>query len=69
MENIEGKVENAGYQHFLLFPEYLLMTSVSEILTLTVPFTKIVGFVDSVDQDQAAQNDFLSILSTLEKHC
>ena len=34
MENIVGKGENAGYQHFLLFPLCFLMLSVSGSLKL-----------------------------------
>ena len=43
-----------------------------EINPLKQPFTTIVAFVASVDQDQAAQNvqpDLLSTLSTLGKRC
>ena len=35
------------------------------MLTLKAPFTKIVGFVASVDQDQAAQNMQPDLRSTL----
>ena len=33
VENIVGKGENAGYQHFLLFPQYFPESSTSESLT------------------------------------
>ena len=34
-ENIVGKGENAGNQHFLLFSQYFLLLSKSEIIILT----------------------------------
>ena len=36
-----------------------------KVLTLKAPFTKIAAFVDSVDQDQAAQNVQPNLRSTL----
>ena len=35
VENILGKGENAGYQHFLLFPQCFQKASFSEFLTLS----------------------------------
>ena len=35
-ENIVGKGENAGYQHFLLFPQCFQKLSVSESLKLGI---------------------------------
>ena len=32
VENIEGKEESAGYQHFLLFPQYFQKLSFSRSL-------------------------------------
>ena len=32
VENIVGKGENAGYQHFLLFPQCFLTASLSELV-------------------------------------
>ena len=36
VENIEGKGENAGYQHFLLFPQYFQKTSFSGSLKVRI---------------------------------
>ena len=36
VENIVGKGENAGYQHFLLFPQYFLKLSFPEVLKVLI---------------------------------
>ena len=36
IENIVGKGENAGYQHFLLFPQYFLKRSFLEVLKVGI---------------------------------
>ena len=36
VENIVGKGENAGYQHFLLFPQYFQKASFSESLKVGI---------------------------------
>ena len=36
VENIEGKGENAGYQHFLLFPQCFLKPSSSGLLQVEI---------------------------------
>ena len=33
IENIVGKGENAGYYHFLIFPQHVQKLSISELLT------------------------------------
>ena len=61
--NIFRKGENAGYQHFLLFPKCFQKPSSSGSLKVGLvwyrvkgPFTIIDGFVVSVEQDQAVLN-------------
>ena len=39
VENIVGKGENAGYQHFLLFPQCFLKLSFSEVLTVGIKWS------------------------------
>ena len=36
VENIVGKGENAGYQHFLLFPQYFQMVSLLGLLKVGI---------------------------------
>ena len=36
IEKIEGKGENAGYQHFLLFPQCFQMLSFLEVLKVEI---------------------------------
>ena len=36
LENIVGKGENAGYQHFLLFPQYFPKASHSGLLKVEI---------------------------------
>ena len=36
VENIVGKGENAGYKHFLLFPQYFQKTSFSRSLKVGI---------------------------------
>ena len=56
VENIVGKGENAGYQHFLLFPQYFQKASLSGLLKVWIlwervraPFATIAVFVAFVD--------------------
>ena len=55
VEHIVGKGENAGYQHFLLFPQCFQNPSVSELLKVWIVwlisvsqtlFTKTTRFLD-----------------------
>ena len=40
VENIEGKGENAGYQHFLLFPKYFQKAFFSGLLKIGIVWYK-----------------------------
>ena len=41
IENILGKGENAGSQHFLLFPQCFQRLSVSRLLKLEIVWTRV----------------------------
>ena len=57
-ENILGKGENVGDQHFFSSSHNIFypLKDKFNVLTLKEPFTTIAAFVVNVDQDQAAQN-------------
>ena len=40
-ENIEGKGENAGYQHVLLFPQSFQKVSFSELLKVQILWLRV----------------------------
>ena len=41
VENIVGKGENAGYQHFLLFPQCFEKASVPDMLKVVIVWDKL----------------------------
>ena len=41
VENIVGKGENAGYQHFLLFPQYFLPSTISGLLKVGIEWQRV----------------------------
>ena len=56
IENIVGKGQKNGSQHFLLFPQCFQKASSSGSLTLSLLMTTQGVFVDSAGQEQTAQN-------------